>query len=139
MRRPGAKRKPHKMPWHLSTSDPRKLYDERHEVVCVCTTAEQARFILEAVLAGGKASELRLREPTTETPKVAVRTHSFEPDECCGRHIARAIQRGTIALDFWSCPACHCEWRPETSANGAVVHWRPYPALMTLSQAKEMR
>ena len=39
------------MPWHLSRSDPRKVYDERHEAVCVCQTAEQAALIVEAVRA----------------------------------------------------------------------------------------
>ena len=41
------------MPWHLSKSDPRKVYDSRHEMVCVCQTAEQARIIVDAVVAHG--------------------------------------------------------------------------------------
>ena len=37
------------MPWHLSKSDPRKIYDETHEMVCVCRTNEQAAMVVEAV------------------------------------------------------------------------------------------
>lgn len=37
------------MPWHLSKSDPRKVYDERHEPICVCQTPEQAARIVAAV------------------------------------------------------------------------------------------
>lgn len=37
------------MPWHLSKSDPRKVYDSHHDVVCVCMTALQAAGIVLAV------------------------------------------------------------------------------------------
>lgn len=37
------------MPWHLSKSDPRKVYDQTHGVVGVMQTAEQAALIVEAV------------------------------------------------------------------------------------------
>lgn len=58
------------MPWHISKSDPRKVYDERHEVVCVCQTAEQAARIVAAVT--GKAQEvIRLREPDIAGQHVA--------------------------------------------------------------------
>jgi hypothetical protein len=50
------------VPWHLSKSNPRKIYDERHEPVCVCATAEQAARIVAAVT--GKSQEvIRLKEP----------------------------------------------------------------------------
>ena len=37
------------MPWHLSKSDPRKIYDETHDMVCVCRTNEQAAMVVAAV------------------------------------------------------------------------------------------
>jgi hypothetical protein len=39
------------MPWHRSVSNPRKVYNERHEQVCICETPEQAALIVEAVRA----------------------------------------------------------------------------------------
>ena len=39
------------MPWHRSISNPRKVYNERHEQVCICETPEQAALIVEAVRA----------------------------------------------------------------------------------------
>ena len=52
------------MPWHLSKSDPRKVYDSQHQTVCVCQTAEQAALIVRAVQAFGPQTEtIRLREP----------------------------------------------------------------------------
>ena len=45
------------MSWHLSKSDPRKVYDSYHNMVCVCQNAEQARLIVvsgnESQLMGG--------------------------------------------------------------------------------------
>ena len=37
------------MPWHLSKSDPRKVYDERHTEICVCVTPEAAALIVTSV------------------------------------------------------------------------------------------
>ena len=37
------------MPWHLSKSDPRKVYNSRHETVCVCQNSDQADLIVRAV------------------------------------------------------------------------------------------
>ncbi len=37
------------MPWHLSKSDPRKVYDSLHQPVCVCHKEEQAALIVKAV------------------------------------------------------------------------------------------
>jgi hypothetical protein len=37
------------MPWHLSKYDPRKVYNERHETVCVCQNSEQSGLIVRAV------------------------------------------------------------------------------------------
>ena len=39
------------MPWHQSVSNPRKVYNERHEQVCICETPKQAALIVEAVRA----------------------------------------------------------------------------------------
>ncbi len=37
------------MPWHRSISNLSKVYNERHEQVCVCETPEQAALIVDAV------------------------------------------------------------------------------------------
>ena len=43
------------MPWRRSLSNPRKVYNERHEQVCICETPEQAALIVEAVRAVKRA------------------------------------------------------------------------------------
>lgn len=129
------------MPWHLSKSDPRKVYDERHEVVCVCQTPEQAARIVAAVT--GKTT-IVLREPATGerdepekfipadgTSRIAP-LDTFEPDySCCGRRIAKAARTGTLAaVTSWECPDCGCEWRPQIA--GTVRHWSPVPRVLIL-------
>lgn len=37
------------MAWHRSISNPRKVYNQRHEQMCVCETPEQARAVVDAV------------------------------------------------------------------------------------------
>ena len=37
------------MPWHLSKSDPRKVYDERHTEICIACTGEAAALIVAGV------------------------------------------------------------------------------------------
>lgn len=120
------------MPWHLSKSDPRKVYDERHQSVCVCQTPEQAGKIVGAVNALPRDTAetfVRLREPQPLQPPGPLDT--FEPDaSCCGREIAKAARGNVLqALQSWECPKCGCEWYPGLVA-GAVRHWQPKPAVM---------
>lgn len=130
------------MPWHLSKSDPRKVYDERHEVVCVCRLAEQAARIVAAVT--GKAT-LVLREPSPPMEREGKETFipsdgkshiapldTFEPDySCCGRRIAKAARTGTLAaVTSWECSDCGCEWKPQMV--GTVRHWSPVPRVLIL-------
>jgi hypothetical protein len=115
------------MPWHLSKSDPRKVYDERHEVVCICATAEQAAGIVGAV--NGPNPQLWLREPVE-----ARAMDSFETDYgCCGSHITKASRDGVLkSVTSWECPKCGCEWTP--TQNGAIRHWSPKPAVIILKR-----
>ena len=48
------------MPWHSSKSDPRKVYDQNHDVVCVCMNPAQATQIVSAV---NQAREKQSAEP----------------------------------------------------------------------------
>ncbi len=139
------------MPWHLSKSDPRKVYDERHITVCVCDTAERAAFIIDAAnekREWERAGEsIRLREPQSTImrdvkinipmpdgvaiPAELLRT--FEPDKCCGRLIANDAVNGRL-LKAWTCPKCGMEWKPRAVAG--VEHWSPAPAVMVFSPAR---
>ena len=68
------------MPWHQSLSNPRKVYNERHEQVCVCETPEQAALIVEAVNAN-RAKPLE-SQPYTETrPARAAKEQRGKPRE----------------------------------------------------------
>ena len=51
------------MPWRLSKSDPRKVYNSRHETVCVCQNSDQADLIVRAVNALPGSVGLLLSEP----------------------------------------------------------------------------
>lgn len=120
------------MPWHLSKSDPRKVYDSYHNMVCVCQTSDQARLIVEAVKAHGspQAEPIKLREPAVvpDATADAGPLDTFEPEEgCCGREIAKAGRAGVLkSLLSWDCPMCGCAWTPQTL--GSVRHWTPQPA-----------
>lgn len=116
------------MPWHLSKSDPRKVYDERHEPVCVCQTAEQAARIVVAVT-GTSQTVVRLKEPqdpakygTVSGPSL---TDSFEPDQgCCSVAIMTASRKGALkSATAWECPRCGCEWTPRIAEM--FRHWSP--------------
>ncbi len=129
------------MPWHLSRSDPRKVYDSYHNMVCVCQNAEQARIIVDAVNEHKPQAEtIRLREPAGQqiglgviqvTPSLHVQgpLDTFEPDDsCCGREIAKAARSGVLAsLQSWECPKCGCHWEP--SLIGGIRHWSARPAV----------
>jgi hypothetical protein len=142
--------------WHLSKSNPCKVYDERHQVAALATSPEYAARIVAAVT--GKAQEvIRLREPvdrmgqtdqyayptrtgvnalsisdleaatshfsnTNEGPKSVL--NSFEPDDCCGKHISKASRAGVLeAVTTWTCERCGTDWKPTTMGN--IRHWKP--------------
>ena len=128
------------MPWHLSKSDPRKVYDERHEMVCVCQTAEQAALIVDAIRA--RQGSLRLQEQEEPEKKTVTLgetggfatppvTDTFEPDECCGTLLSRALRKGIPeSLDAWMCGKCGMEWKP--TLYGSLRHWTPRPLIAVL-------
>lgn len=124
------------MPWHQSKSDPRKVYDSYHNTVCVAQTADQAAVIVKGVNALGPQSDaIKLREPLAahpvqivgETPAAPLDT--FEQDNCCGVHLAKAGRGGVLAaVTSWHCPMCQTEWMPRVS--GPIRHWAPVATVM---------
>lgn len=130
--------------WHQSKSDPRKVYDAYHKTVCVCQTSDQAALIVRAVnaLPGAADTFIRLREPApVEKETGAEESQSgaasgqlgpldtFEQDNCCGAHLAKAGRAGVLAsVTAWSCPKCETEWVP--TVNGPIRHWAPVAAVM---------
>lgn len=122
------------MPWHLSRSDTRKVYDQTHAAVCVCQTAEQAALIVEAV---NKLGPERYRgkesgdttstgAPNSEHGAPVSITQTYQEEECCGKHLAKAIRTGSI-LNVWNCPKCGCDWTGEQV--GTVRNWKPIPLM----------
>lgn len=114
------------MPWHQSKSDPRKVYDSRHETVCVCQNADQAELITRAVNAlGPQTEQIKLREP--EPSRL---THATSHAEgCCAKHIAKASLSGALdRLQPWECPKCGTTYWPRQ--EGPVVSWEARAAVM---------
>lgn len=110
------------MPWHLSKSDPRKVYDERHQVVCVCQTPDQAALIVQSVVGRGPTSVLRAMADPAEND-------TFLPDDCCGKYIAAAGRDGLLkSITVWTCPKCGGEWEPKQ--HQGVRMWEPKTAVM---------
>lgn len=137
------------MPWHLSRSDPRKVYDERHETVCVTQAAEQAMYIVDAVNfarergLAPRGNAIKLREPGSrgeqETSADIVRgatgdsseslVHTSLAEGCCAKHIAKASLSGTLNnLQPWECPKCGTTYWPRR--EGPVVNWEARAAAM---------
>ena len=59
------------------------------------------------------------------------RLQSYEPDECCGNPIWRALRAGELdKAESWTCPKCGCEWKPDE--EGPLRHWRPRPVLIVI-------
>jgi len=116
------------MPWHISKSDLRKIYDDRHGDVCVCQTVEQAAIIVDAVnrlRSSGVAPIISLREPSAD------KLDTYEPDSCCGPGLAKAARGGVLkALLSWDCPRCGEKWVPRDV--GGLRHWEPVPAVEIL-------
>lgn len=140
------------MPWHLSRSDPRKVYDPYHNAVCVCQNADQARLIVDAVNAHGRSGDqsIKLREPApaekeaaqetqhstsraasgdeSRPPVIPLQPDTWMHDECCTKHLARALQGGMLAhSEHWLCPKCGTEWKVEM--RGPVRYWEPVTAI----------
>jgi hypothetical protein len=119
--------------WHQSKSDPRKVYDERHQQACLCETPEQAALIVEAInnLGPDRYRGKGIAENHQSIAGVPEQTdapaHTFTEDACCGPRISRAIRNGTIGQSNWTCPKCGCEWACED--NWPVLHWAPKPML----------
>ena len=113
------------MPWHLSKSDPRKVYDETHAVVGVMQNAEQAAMIVEAVNLYRKERLGTERAGAPEQVDVPVSlTQTYQEDECCGKHIAKFIRSGKAAnATLWPCPKCGCDWVKKSA--GMLSHWVP--------------
>jgi hypothetical protein len=106
------------MPWHLSKSDPRKVYDERHQVVCVCQTAEQAERIVNAVAGQpSQPQQTKLREP--EPPKPV---HTHQAEGCCAKALGKASLSGVLDnLQPFECPKCSTTYWPKV--QGPVTVW----------------
>ena len=64
---------------------------------------------------------------------------SYEPDDCCGRRIAKALLKDELDSETrWECPKCGLEWRPDivmATVDGEtreIRHWRPRPVLIVM-------
>jgi hypothetical protein len=125
--------------WHQSRSDPRKVYDAYHQPVGVMHSAEQAALIVEAVNALGPErynsirKEAREISQSTGAPEqvdapVSL-TQTYQEDECCGKHIAKAIRAGTVGVSgAFTCPKCGCEWSADQIGE-RMFHWTPRPII----------
>ena len=120
------------MGWHLSKSDPRKVYDSYHNVVCVCQTADQAKVIVDAVgLHAPKIDAIRLREPMREMPlREMPLTHvTAQAEGCCAKLIAKASLSGLLdRMQPWECPKCGTTYWPRR--QGPVVNWEARAAAL---------
>ena len=70
------------MPWHLSRSNPAKVYDERHTEICIACTGEAAALIVAGVnslslreqnqsIAGASEHAARAEAPALSKPDLA--------------------------------------------------------------------
>jgi hypothetical protein len=139
------------MPWHLSRSDPRKVYDGMHQPVCVCQTMDQAALIVRAVNALGPESDsIRLREQTRPEEKESAQsrlkpesgasehakadaplTHvTVQAEGCCAKQIAKASLSGVLdRLQPWECPKCGTTYWPRRQGF-LVINWEARAAAM---------
>lgn len=124
------------MPWHLSKSDPRKVYDGCHQPVCVCQTQDQAALIVKAVNElGPQTDSIKLREPAPHPDVLpAMRamplTHvTVAAEGCCGKHIVKASMSGALdRMQPWECPKCGTTYWPKR--EGPVINWEARAAVM---------
>ena len=125
------------MPWHLSKSDPRKVYDERHQQVGVMQTEDYARIIVEGVNAFlSRGGQITLREPLAGASQCTVGQtpnpiHVSQADGCCTRPFAKASQSGQLdSLKPWECPKCGTMYT--ASQQGPVVNWTAQACAMII-------
>lgn len=137
------------MPWHLSRSNPTKVYDSHHHEACIAASPELAAFIVRAANAAimaGATVPIRLRESSLPERKESAEVGSeraasgtaqagkpldtFETDECCTKHLAKALRSGILKADEWLCPVCGCEWKAEM--RGPLRHWIPVTMIALL-------
>ena len=52
---------------------------------------------------------------------------TYEPDDCCGKRLAKALLAATAPLSEWTCPKCGTEWKPHTNqiTGWRFRHWIP--------------
>jgi hypothetical protein len=132
------------MPWHLSQSDARKVYDSYHNPVCVCQTQDQAALIVKAVNLIPQLASIKLREPgvpaekesadqnqsraASGNPETGKPLDTLEPDEYCAKHLLKALRSGYLnRQSLWECPKCGCNWVAKDS--GPLRHWEPVTAI----------
>ena len=59
------------MGWHLSKSDPRKVYDERHTEICIACTGEAAALIVAGVNSLSLRIQARRKESAEQNQSIA--------------------------------------------------------------------
>ena len=115
--------------WHLSRSNPMKVYDEQHTEVCICCTAEAAALIVKAVNAlpyESRGTFVKLREPEPAKPAL---THTTLAEGCCANLIRKASLSGVLdRLQPWECPKCGTTYWPRK--EGPLVSWEARAAVM---------
>jgi hypothetical protein len=128
------------MPWHLSKSDPRKVYDSYHNMVCVCQTAEQAKLVVDSVNECKPQPEtIKLREPiqhpdilppVREIPLTHV---TVQAEGCCAKLIAKASISGALdRMQPWECPKCGTTYWPRRERP--LVNWEARAAALVFKQ-----
>jgi hypothetical protein len=122
------------MGWHLSRSDPRKVYDSYHQTVAVCQTHQQAALIVQAVNGlpqGTIETFVKLREPErAPDPGAKALTHvTAQAEGCCAKAIGKASLSGALdSLQPWECPKCGTTYWPRQ--EGPVVSWEARACVM---------
>lgn len=67
---------------------------------------------------GGQA--IRLREPAVTISNL----QSFEPDDCCGAALSRALKSGQLeSVDTWTHEKCGQQWKG--TMRGVIKFWEP--------------
>ncbi len=94
-------------------------------------SASKGRFVTDnlrgGVKLGSKPYTIKLREPAP----VAAGLDTYDPDPCCGKHLAKMLHDGKMgSADAWVCPACGEVW--EAAMVGPVRHWSPKPLMEML-------
>lgn len=109
-----------------------------------CRECGAIQFALDAKwYAPGPVTDLALREDSPRKEESADRINwstggvgqtapldTFEPDECCGRHLAAALRNNSLAsLTSWECPKCGATWKACLSPSGLTRQWKPEAAI----------